>query len=430
MNRNNRILNVSTRPSRKLDDAAAKLLVSSVHPGSIAEAAGITPGALYLANQETRIVRGLTDIKERASTGPTKSEFFDPETRTVMVVESDGFPWGFALEQPTSKLAKDLRSYIVLPDQLADRLLHCPEPAFRELTQAALDSFERPTLKRRLVDAAMSLLRANRDVPRMAAAAAALDNGDVGLAIRLMPPQSDELLYGHGSSVGALYFYTSALIAKAKGAPARTVASLLEPAFLQQPESKRIAIALNAVGNPAQARSKVARIRPFAMSYDLPVGDAVEQSLTDDVLRDAPHVSLEASLAAMQLDQLGIIILLGAYRSNGFYSPMLENLGYFYPAVAHRLGFVHVISSMRELTRPDFVKQWLSGERLARARGVPITVLLDSDDRVAFAQELRGSPTMYLVARDGAIIGETSDATDEPFWSALERLDGLLRAKG
>ena len=66
---------------------------------------------------------------------------------------------------------------------------------------------------------------------------------------------------------------------------------------------------------------------------------------------------------------------------------------------------------------------YMEGERYAKSRNVPITVLTDANDVVGTALNVDGSPTMYLIRRDGLILYEGSDSHDGPFWQAFYEME-------
>jgi hypothetical protein len=406
--------------------------VTEIHPGSIAEAAGLRPGLLYLTGEPGNLVTEWKQIAARRQSGVVTSRFVDLAGGTVTVLKTVGFPWGIKVEQPHTKMLEEVRNSIATPTEFAGRILYAPDFTYQDLTLAAYEGFARPSVLRRFVDVFWRLIGQGskltdlRQPVSMVAAAMAAQKGDFAMARRLRPPPTESLLHDMGSAVGALYLFCDAMIDRAAGVPVADVAERLKIAHEMAPKSQRIADALTAAGVPTMSARDVTRVRPFAIDYALPEADALTGPVTPAVIAQARGVSLSAALNTLQADQLAAVVLMNGYRVNGFYDPMMDNLACFYPIVGARLPFVHVVSSLERVSNPDIVALWRKGEDAARAAGVPVTVLYDHDDAVPSAQMATGFPTLYLLTRDRTILYEGNSDDDGPFWEAFERLDGML----
>ena len=399
--------------------------ITKVHPGSIAEAAGIETGQYYYAGDE-----GFFDtwheLGVRAEAGEVVSRIFDPPRQQYMRLHTTGFPWGMRLEAPHFKLCDDLRRALPELGMVAERIMHAPEALFRELTQAALDGFGRRPASRLLLKifAAVRQGRGPREEVleglRVAAATGAIVSGDLATAQALFPQPNRNLLVGWGTGLAGLYNYTAAMIAAKAGGPRADVAGLLLAAANNLPDCERIREALRSLGEPVPVRSKHAG-RTFPFDYSLPVVDP-RLALPGP---DCPILTLSEELALLRPDQLALVILLGGYRSNGFYSRSMESLGHFYPLIRDRLPMVHVITSALVFTQEDraFTEGWMSGEAYAKSRGVPVVVLTDGEDTVANALSIAHSPTNYLLGRNKRVLFEGWLDDDGPIWEALAMLE-------
>src|SRR5262245_15909257 len=126
--------------------------ITKVHPGSIAEAAGIETGQYYYAGEEG-FFENWRDLNLRAEAGEVVSRIFDPPRQQYMLLKTIGFPWGMRLEAPHFKLCDDLRRSLPESGVVAERIMHAPEPLFRELAQAALDGCVRRRVSHLLLNA-------------------------------------------------------------------------------------------------------------------------------------------------------------------------------------------------------------------------------------------------------------------------------------
>jgi hypothetical protein len=398
--------------------------ITMVHPGSIAQAAGIEPGQYYYADGDSG-AESLRGLAVRGATGEVVSRIFDTIRGRCMLLRTAGFPWGIRLEVPHFKLCDDLRCGLPNPDTMADRIMNAPEPFFRDLTEAALSGMARPHLKRVFLYYLGWLLtghaRANEliDEMRVAAATGAIMKGDVASAQKLLPEASRYFLVNLGASFAGLYMYTAGLIAAQAGKPREEAVKLLLGALQSLPDCERIKDVLRKLGEPVPVHPKQAG-RTFPVDYRLPVVDPLFALPGPD----CRNVGLFEELGRLSTNEIALVVALGGYRSNGFYSRSMEMLGLLYPVIRDRLGMVHVITSALEFSDKDrtFTERWMRGEASAVRRGVPLVVLTDRENMVHEALRATRSPSNYVLGRDGSVLAEGDLDDDGPIWEALAKL--------
>ena len=404
--------------------------ITKVHPGSIAQTAGIEAGQYYYAGENAR-ANFWHGLSTRGETGEVVSQIYGTQRKQLTVLRTIGFPWGMRLEVPHFKLCADLRRALPQPEEFAERIMNAPEPAFRELTDAALRGMTRPHPKRLFLYYGEWLFvghaQANEviDEMRVPAATGAIANGDLKRAQRLLPKPTRRLLISRGTGFAGLYLYTAGLIAAKAGKPREEAVRLLLSALESLPDCQRIQDALHELGEPVPPRPKQAG-HIFPIDYRLPVVDPRVRLPGPDCL----SLTLSEVLARLKPHQVALVVLLGGYRTNGPYSQAMEMLGHFHPVIAERLGAVHVITSALGFSAKDraFTESWMRGETYALQRGVPLVVFTDGDDMVANAVRTTHSPTIYLLGRDGSVLTESSLDDDGPIWEALAILDANGRA--
>jgi hypothetical protein len=399
--------------------------ITKVHPGSIAHAASIEPGQYYYAGGNRGAKSFWRGLAVRGATGEVVSRIFDTARGRCVLLRTVGFPWGIRLEVPHFKLCDDLRRGLPNPDTIADRIMNAPEPFFRDLTEAALSGMARPHPKRVFLYCLGWLLtghtRANEviDEIRVAAATGAIAKGDVASAQKLLPEASRYFLVNLGASFAGLYMYTAGLIAAQAGKPRKEAANLLLGALQSLPDCERVKDALRKLGEPVPEHPKQAG-RKFAIDYRLPVVDPLLTLPSPD----CRNVGLFEELARLRTNQIALVVLLGGYRSNGFYSRSMEMLGHLYPVIRNRLGVVHVITSALEFSDKDraFTERWMQGEAYAVTRGVPLVLLTDRENAVCEALRTTHSPSNYVLGCDGSVLVEGDLDDDGPIWEALAKL--------
>jgi hypothetical protein len=212
--------------------------------------------------------------------------------------------------------------------------MNAPEPFFRELTAAALRGMVWPHPKRIFLYYQLWLFAGHApaneviDEMRVAAATGAIAKGDVARAQKLLPQATRHLLVSRGSAFGGLYMYTAGLIAARVGKPRQEALNHLLWALYCLPDCERVKDALRAFGEPVPERPKQAG-RTFPVDYRLPVVDP-RLALPGP---DCRSVGLFEELARLRTDQVALVVVLGSYRSNGFYSKSMEMLGHLYPVI-------------------------------------------------------------------------------------------------
>ena len=404
--------------------------ITKIHSGSIAQAAGIEAGQYYYAGKKARAV-DWDQLTARAAEGEVVSRIYDTGREQLALVRTKGFPWGMRLEAPHFKLCDDLRRGMPTPGIMAERIMNAPEPLFSELVQAALLGHTRPHPKRILFYLFSWLMvghaRANEviDAFRVPAAMGAIAKGDVEKARKLLPEPSRNIMVSNGTSLTALYAYTSAMIAARDGKPREDVVGFLRAALDYMPDCERIKAALRQIGEPVSIRP-MRTGRAFPLDYRLPVVDP-RVGLPGP---DCPSLTLSGELARLRPHQIALVVLLGGYRANGPYSRSMENLGHLYPLIRDRLAMVHVITSALTLSEEDraFTERCMQGETYALRRGVPLVVLTDGEDAVGTALGTMHSPFNYLLAQDGRILGEGQIEDDGLVWESLASLEAGSRA--
>lgn len=436
MSWNDRLLNKTSSPWQGTKPPGNVLEIVEIFPGSIAEAADLKPGMLYIPTEKDKSATEWSAISARGATGKLISRFVDPAAATTHTIETIGFPWGMRLDLPNHLLVEEVLATYVNPTRLAAPLLSGTDTAFQDLTNAALKRANRPSMKQRLIKTLLGVLgRGSQLDPvirfqKAVAAIAATHTGDVRQARRLMPQLDTGLLHDFGTGAGAVCLLAEATVAKAEGRPRQDIAHLLRGAFELVPTSQRLASALTEQGEPTEAKRDHTIARPFEIDYELPVADVLDGPLRPHELASSPRMRLSTCLAKLGPDQLGVVIMLNGYRVNGPYSWLIENLGHLYELMGPRLPFVHVVSSLESVSSPETIDLWKPGETYARSRRVPITVMHDSSHAVYHSLAISTSPVMYLLTREGTVLYQGNSANDGPFWEAFERLDGIRKVQG
>ncbi len=434
MGMQDRVLSSKPSPWRGWGLPARALEIEAIHKGSIAEAAGLKPGLIYVVKQNRKLPVDVVTLAAHFVAGTTKSIFIDPLARTKTVVTTKGFPWGMELKKPRHTLLAAARLGRITPADLAEAVLDPSDEVSSQMLAAAHHGVMRISPLSPFMAMATRLfggkkrMHIARQPQFAAAAAAAAKRGDAKAARHLMPPLTEALLHQMGTTVGALCLFCETEVARAEGKPSQDRANLLRQANLFSPSNQRIAKALTAEGAPTVVVTEATVVRPFAVRYNLAAADVFDGPVDAQRLADSRSVDLTKSLAGLGAGQLAAVVMLSSYRTNGPYAQLMLTLGHLYPVLADRIGFVHILSGSSAIKNVQVVTRFRSGELYAKKRKVPLTVLFDEHEWVSDKLGLQVSPVLFLLDKEGTILFQGCDASDAPYWEALGRLDAGVRA--
>ncbi len=150
----------------------------------------------------------------------------------------------------------------------------------------------------------------------------------------------------------------------------------------------------------------------FPIEYDLTNHDPV-----GEIPASGEKVSLSASLAAMAEGQLLVVVAYGKYRSNYYGNIDIERLAQIHAACPDIVADLHLIVSSDYALSAEHRHE---AEGLARAVGLPMTVLWDEDDLVMKKVGRGGSPVRCVLDKSGIILSAAPFAQEQGFWEALE----------
>ena len=132
-------------------------------------------------------------------------------------------------------------------------------------------------------------------------------------------------------------------------------------------------------------------------------------------------VSLAEAASRLQAGQLLGVCLLANYRGNGPYSDLMARYRNYATYFGRYLAGLHVVTM--ETQRQADRAWYFENEDQARASGLPLEVLLDTDGRVTRAVEPTRSPFVLLLDRDRRVVCEGElDGVD--LWNALAAANG------
>lgn len=153
----------------------------------------------------------------------------------------------------------------------------------------------------------------------------------------------------------------------------------------------------------------------FPVDYRLPNHDPLGELPTHG--RD---LALKSTLAAMDANQILIILALGGFRSNYYANLDIERLTLAQQCCRGRIADVHIISSSTYALDADHRHQT---EGLAQEFGLPLTILWDEDDTVMSTLGYHMSPARFCLDSQGSILSTAPFEEERGLWEAINTLD-------
>lgn len=392
--------------------------VAEVFPGSIAAAAGIEPGYIYLPQDS-----GACDpqsLKDKQATGRVVSRFVDPKSNAMIEVTTDGYPFGMALERPLEALCADIDAAAERPTwQLADQVIRRVHDEDDETLATLAKEITSIWDGFAIVRLAARLLKAEElsDLPlefRLIAGVNYAVQGDAHMA----RAQIDAILSaneagGVNMEALSLALYGKALILEKEGGSRDEIDHLLENARLHNPDSRRVQRRIAERLGRVPHEPDPGFPRPFPLNYVLAIRDPISAE-ADGV---PGLISLKTALARLRPHQLLVIVLLHGYRANGFYSSLAYQFGLMFRMLKNWFPELHIVTGYRK--GDVLYEEWLDGERFLRRCGLEPRILYDPDGMLGAVLDSSVSPDALIVDKSGQILYRGSLQGERGYWTAL-----------
>ena len=393
--------------------------ITEVYEGSVAHAAGLTEGMVYIADAEDRDSDGYRTLAAYSSSGARVSRFADLSKGEEILLTTARFPFGLDMLPTTERICRTIREGGTITTEAMDRIHRGNRLDLADIMDAMTLRDGSQTLGSSLLKSFRAITSSERDdlderVENIIIGVWAAENGDLDRAASVLPDSDDGSVQCHGGVLTSLYFYAVALCIELSGGSTVDVTSMLELAQEYNSESLLVRRKLAAVsGRTSMPNTR--KPEPFPILYSLPAHDPLHGPLR----HGCTYVSLDDTLRSLTEKQFAIVILLGGYRCNGYYSLDMEKLTALSPLLGQHFPQVHIITS----APPDWEYNdwWMDGEAEARQAGVPFKILYDLDDDVSHAVEADTSPHISIIDRNGLVVNNNTMGIEEGLWNAIQR---------
>ncbi len=430
-------------------DEVSAFLVTEVYPGSVADEAGIRQGFYFLPSARDR---DKDIVALRFAQGVQDFIFYDLSRKKQLVLTCKGYPFGMSLRRSVLGLCVALESGGKVDFEAAAEVIH--EGDDQDFLKIAVAAGQSENVRKSAEDEAAGGLGAllkpvtepainvsasndNRQDIQVAVAAEHIFmaaylafRGKTGEAQGILPKQHDyAAIYGFGGGVASLYYLAQGYIehhdysasshdGQMEGISA-TAADPFDAIFMFQraaelnPNSIR---ALDMLEKLTGERPvfELAEPEKFYSVYSFPAHDP--QKLAPSEVR--PPVSFDGAVEKLGEGEYLLVILLGMYRANGFYSRAMTLLTQLYPFIGKHFPAIHVITAYEEST--PLKPHWLDGEEYARQNGVPVTILYDEDNEICEEMEVNASPHGLIIDHQGMIVHRSALDEESGYWLAAD----------
>ncbi len=421
-----RVLNRSAGPIRGEVTEANTLAVTAVHAGSIADAAEIKAGMLYRPTKPSAL--SPLALPERGKTGEIKSRFVDFGANEEIEVTTAGFPFGMELAKSPAALAKDVVGNMFDIDALADLVHGGDKDAIgrfvsevarvqsgknRGLGDVVKGWFAKGGAAQSGVELdPNSYMGLTPHVKLVGAFWLAAHRNAAG-ARQLLRAWEEWGVAGSGSAYLSLYHLARALVRETEGGAGGDIKAELIDAYGHAEESALVAAFWRERQDAPLPHRQTLHGQVFPRPYRLAAFDPLESSGG----AGANFVSLAESLEQLSPEQRLLVIALGPYRANGFYSRILYRLQELQPVLGALFPAVHVITSYEAGNRHN--PEWLAGEILARKRGMVISILHDAEGGVGRGLQVKRSPHAFIIDREQIVRYDGFLPDEGGFWQGL-----------
>ncbi len=412
---------------QKVVDLSAKAkqfnseMISTVHEGSPAYFLGIKPGWILIsingrAYTKSSIFMKKFQIKKSVR---AKFELYDPIKKYRYILKGKHWPFGIVLQTPPAKISdnlikgsgtsdwSDLHSlwglgFIAEIGEIYPALeLVCARLA-RRPKPTTLPPPNEPFPPGAHIDALSSL-----SITAFAA-------GHIERSKYIFRLTEARIKQGGGMSnfSVSMHYYLGSILSDLEGQHERAIL-YARRSFKRTPDVLEVRKNLEALTGESHAPVKSEFGKNFQMDYQLPNLDPVGVFQSSDKI-----LSFRESLNQLGENQLLLVLVMGHYRSNGYYLEDIIAAAPIFKVFRHKVKAVHVICEGNYEPDP---KGRQEDEKLARSFTMPIHILFDEDKKVSKQINATGYPSRFFFNKNGDILSEKQLWDETGIWESFRK---------
>jgi len=394
-------------------------MISTVHEGSPAFFLGIKPGWVLVSINgkayDDQIIFMRKFIKKIR--GRNKYELYDPRKKQRYILKGKSWPHGLVLTTPPAKISgylmagggastwTDIHSLWglgLIPEigelyptleLVCARLARRPKPS-------SLPPENEPFPLGVHIDATSAL------------SISAFAAGHIDRAEYIFRLTEARLKQGGGKSsfTVSMHNYVGSLLSDLKGDHENAI-RYARRSFKRTPDVPEVRKQLKVLTGETHASVRHEFGKTIDMDYELPNIDPVR-----GIQSTGKIVSFRNSLDQLGPNQLLLVLVMGHYRSNGYYLEDIMTAAPIFNAFENKVKAVHVICEGDYEPNSDGRK---ADEKLAIRVKMPIRILFDKDKTVSARIKATGYPSRFFFNKNGDVLS-TKDLGDETaIWEAF-----------
>lgn len=394
-------------------------MISTVHEGSPAYFLGIKPGWILISIDGRAYTKSSIFMKKFQTKKSVRAKFeiYDPVKKHRYILKGKHWPFGIVLTKPPAKISEDLTKgsgtstwadihslwglgliaeigeiYPAL-ELVCARLARRPKPT-------TLPPPNEPLPPGAHIDALSSL------------SIAAFAAGHIERADYIFRLTEARIKQGGGMSnfSTSMHYYVGSLLSDLKGQHEQAIL-YARRSFKRTPNVLEVRKNLETLTGETHAPVKSDFGKNFEMDYQLPNLDPVGVFQSSDKI-----LSFRESLNQLGENQLLLVLVMGHYRSNGYYLEDIIAAAPIFKVFRHKVKAVHVICEGNYEPNPDGRQE---DEKLARAFAMPIHILFDEDKNVSKQINATGYPSRFFFNKKGEILSEKQLWDETGIWEAF-----------
>jgi len=394
-------------------------VVSTVHEGSPAFFLGIKPGWILISINGKAYDNHIVFMKKMVKKiyGRNKFEFYDPREKKRYILKGKPWPYGIVLTTPPSKISQNLLAGSgpatwsdihslwglgLIPEMgelyppleiICARLARRPEPS-------SLPPQNEPFPIGVFIDATSAL------------SIAAFAAGHIERADYIFRLTEARMKQGGGKSsfTVSMHYYVGSLLSELKGQHEDAI-RYARRSFKRTPDVLEVKKRLEALTGETHAPVKFEFGKSVNMEYELPNIDPV-----GGIQSTGKIISFQKSLDQLGPNQLLLVLVMGHYRSNGYYLADIVAASPIFRTFENKVQAVHVIC---EGDYEPNANGRQADEKIAIRYKMPLRILLDKDKKVSRRINATGYPSRFFFNKSGEILSEKDLGDETAIWEAF-----------
>ena len=207
-----------------------------------------------------------------------------------------------------------------------------------------------------------------------------------------------------------MHYYVGSLLSDLKGEHEEAI-RYAKRSYRRTPDVLEVRKNLEVLTGETHAPVRTEFGKASKIKYKLPNLDPVGVFQSSD-----KFISFQESLDQLGENQLLLVMVMGHYRSNGYYLNDIIAAAPIFKAFKNKVQAVHVICEGNYEPNPTGRQK---DEKLVRAFEMPLWILFDEEKTVSAQVNASGFPSRFFFNRNGDVVSEKKLWDETGIWEAF-----------